>query len=278
MPAFPRLHLRRLGVWPLVIGTLFSTEANAQAITSAVDTIYKENLRSGPLFIESVYHLRADGVARLLLSWSVEPSTSSERTYRASEELSYIYTPPTAENPTVATLEFAGGSAESNGVRTLQFYDEDAKDGLISANAVFSFATRTELNGALNVSNRFWIHPGEVAITGFVVDRPRIVLVRGVGPGLAGLGVPAFASDPSLTLYSGPNIVGANDQWGVEGPDAQAMQWIFELVGAFPLAAGSTDAAWLEFVGDGAHTVHVRGAAGSPPGEALAEVYVLPYE
>jgi hypothetical protein len=56
------------------------------------------------------------------------------------------------------------------------------------------------------------------------------------------------------------------------------MKWIFEMVGAFPLTEGSTDAAWLEFIGEGAHTVQVRGAAGSPAGEALVEVYVLPYE
>jgi hypothetical protein len=274
----PAVRIRDFAALLVAAGVLLASWAPAQSITSAVDTIYTETWLAGSNVTRLVFHLRAGGVARKLYSRSTGPALDYAIVYGPSEELHYVYTPPTDENPTVGSITFSGGSDLVNGARSLQFFNADAKEGNLSTVSTFSFSIRTELNGALNVSNRCWVRPGETAITGFVVDRMRMVLIRGVGPGLQRLGVPVTTPDPSLTLYAGPIAVALNDQWGTEGPDAQGMAWIFELVGAFPLTPGSNDAALFTSVDPGLHTVHLRDPGTTTSGEAIAEVYILPYE
>lgn len=114
-----------------------------------------------------------------------------------------------------------------------------------------------------------------VLIPGFVVGPgpDKTVLVRAVGPALAAapFNLPGMLPDPALTLF-GPNsttrIAAANDNWAV------ADRVVFDQAGAFPLPAGSRDAALVARLAPGAYTAQVSAAAGTgATGLALVEVY-----
>ena len=106
----------------------------------------------------------------------------------------------------------------------------------------------------------------------------RRLLVRAVGPSLGAFGVPGTLDDPKLELFSGSNKIGENDNWGTPigaaSADAATLTAAFANNGAFPLAAGSKDAALLINLAAGGYTLQVSGV-GNTTGAALVEVYDL---
>lgn len=104
--------------------------------------------------------------------------------------------------------------------------------------------------------------------------KPRRLLIRAVGPGLAGFGVADPLADPMLAVFHGTERVAGNDNWD-EGASPAAVAEAGAALGAFPLAAGSRDAAVLLELPPGSYTVQVSGAQRST-GPALVEVYELP--
>jgi hypothetical protein len=123
----------------------------------------------------------------------------------------------------------------------------------------------------LNVSVRGQVGGTNGAlIAGFVIGgtQPRTVLVRGVGPTLAGFGVAGALANPQIAIFAGSQSVATNDDWGNNVQLVQAAT----AVGAFPLAANSADAAVLAVLNPGAYTIVVSGVNGTA-GQALAEVY-----
>ncbi|MCX6951184.1 MAG: hypothetical protein NTV51_03230 [Verrucomicrobia bacterium] len=107
-------------------------------------------------------------------------------------------------------------------------------------------------------------------IAGFVIGgtQPKTVLVRGVGPSLAGFGVTNANANPQVAVFSGATAIEVNNDWDNRVDLAQAAV----RVGAFPLAAGSTDAAVLAVLNPGAYTLVVSGV-NDVAGQVLAEVY-----
>jgi hypothetical protein len=107
----------------------------------------------------------------------------------------------------------------------------------------------------------------QTLIVGFVVaGGSKPVLMRGIGPALAGFGVSGSLPDPKLDLARGGAAVASNDNWTSAAGD------LFARVGAFALNAGSRDAALvatLEAAGYTAQLTDVAGAAGV----ALLELY-----
>ena len=69
-------------------------------------------------------------------------------------------------------------------------------------------------------------------------------------------------------------MVAANDNWQSPPTGAAAATAAVE-AGAFPLVAGSRDAALVVSLSPGAYTLRVAGAGGTT-GVALAEIYLLP--
>ncbi|MBI5772070.1 MAG: S8 family serine peptidase [Verrucomicrobia bacterium] len=109
---------------------------------------------------------------------------------------------------------------------------------------------------------------------GFVIGggTSRTVLVRAVGPGLAGVGVASgFVADPTLTLFRGSTRINANDDWG----GGAALSAAFSGVGAFALPARSLDAALLATLTPDQYSVRVEGVEGAA-GLVLVEVYEVP--
>ncbi|MFM9080071.1 MAG: phosphodiester glycosidase family protein, partial [Opitutaceae bacterium] len=110
----------------------------------------------------------------------------------------------------------------------------------------------------------------DTLIVGFAVrGGAETILARGVGPGLAELGVPGVLEDPRLDLLSATGaVVEGNDDWLAAGVGPVAAR-----VGAFPLTPGSRDAALVTRVAEGVHMVAATAARGAAKGSLLVEVY-----
>jgi hypothetical protein len=113
---------------------------------------------------------------------------------------------------------------------------------------------------------------------------PKTLLIRGVGPSLAPYGVTGLLADPVLNIYdSSGNLVATNNDWGTpvavnasQTPATAATLTSTAIqVGAFPLIAGSKDAALIVTLPPGAYTAQVSGNGGAT-GAGMAEVYEIP--
>lgn len=143
---------------------------------------------------------------------------------------------------------------------------EPNPDAVFSDGKVINISTRARLAGA-----------GDRVIAGFVIEgRHRWVLIRGVGPSLAPLGVAGALADPILGVRRGQTILHYNDDWSARY-DAAEIRDAASRVGAFPLAEGGKDAALLVELPPGAYTVSVEAAGPAiAGGEVLVEVYSVP--
>ncbi|MDB6092492.1 MAG: type sorting protein [Verrucomicrobia bacterium] len=176
---------------------------------------------------------------------------------------------------------FATGSADSAllldllpGTYSVVITSATAAEGIALAEAY-------ELdNGAgqlANLSAR--VHTGagdDTAIVGFCVSgpQPAKVLIRGVGPALAGFGVSGALQKPQLNIYSNGVLIGSNQGWGTAS-DPAALAAAAVSIGAFPFQAGSDDSAIILTLAPGTYSALVNGA-GNTSGITLVEVYQLP--
>ena len=102
---------------------------------------------------------------------------------------------------------------------------------------------------------------------------PVRILVRGIGPELARMGVSNPLDDPRLYLFRGERLVSENEDWGeLRAGDIAAAA---AEAGAFALAAGSRDAALLVSLEPGSYTVQLVGRPDTA-GPALIELYAVP--
>jgi len=121
----------------------------------------------------------------------------------------------------------------------------------------------------LNISTRLQIQNGEnVLIAGFIITGPsgstKQVLIRGIGPSLANLGVPGTIADPFLELHKSDGSIVTNDNWQ-EASNA----------GQIPSGFAPTndlESAIYTTLAPGSYTAILKGAHGET-GIGLAEVY-----
>lgn len=128
----------------------------------------------------------------------------------------------------------------------------------------------------INVSTLAQVAVGADLAAGFVIvgETARTVLIRGVGPSLARLGVSGVMPDPRLELYNNDTgqRIGGNDDWA----GALEVSATGGAVGAFALLGGtSKDAALLVTLSPGAYSARISGGAG-PGGTVIVEVYEVP--
>jgi hypothetical protein len=125
-----------------------------------------------------------------------------------------------------------------------------------------------------NVSARNRVGTGDnILIAGVTLTGTgtKQLLIRAVGPGLAGFGVTGALTDPRVDVFNSAGLrLVENDNW------AAAIAPTFANVGAFALPVGSRDAALLTTLPPGSYTVQVRGADDGT-GEALVEIYEVPW-
>lgn len=106
-----------------------------------------------------------------------------------------------------------------------------------------------------------------VLIGGFIISGgPKLVMVRAMGPSLAGYGVANALGNPSMKLYANSTLLKENDDWRTNANAAD--------IAASGLApSNNLEAALLVRLEPGAYTTVVSGAPGSPVGVGLVEIY-----
>ncbi|MDO8544979.1 MAG: PKD domain-containing protein [Opitutaceae bacterium] len=140
-----------------------------------------------------------------------------------------------------------------------------------------SFTTTTPR--LVNVSARSQVGTGgNILIAGFVVggSTSKNVLIRAIGPTLAGFGVSGAIVDPKLELFRSDTAaaIATSDNWG-SAANASQVAAAAASVGAFPLATDTKDAVLLFSLPPGTYTAQVSGVNGTI-GVALVELYELP--
>ena len=128
-----------------------------------------------------------------------------------------------------------------------------------------------------NISTRASTGAGDsTLIAGIVVSGsvPKRVLIRGVGPTLASLGVVGALAQPQLSVIKDGATVASNSNW-TTSPDAAAIVAASAQVGAFALGSTSADAAMIVSLAPGNYSAQIVGANGTT-GIAIIEIYELP--
>lgn len=123
----------------------------------------------------------------------------------------------------------------------------------------------------LNFSTRGNVAPGSPLIGGFVVAGPqngKRMIIRAVGPSLAGFGVTRPLARPKIAIYAGANPRPLPSGVTLTGGE-------LESVGAFATTAGAADVTLGDYFTPGAYTVHVTSEDGGS-GAVLLEIYEVP--
>lgn len=143
--------------------------------------------------------------------------------------------------------------------------------GTVGGTVSGGFLLRPLPSRIANISTRSLSGVGDTTmVAGFVISGTgaKPLLIRAVGPTLQNFGVNNALANPSLAVVAGANVVGANDDWG----NSAALANLANQVGAFPLTAGSRDAAVQVSVQPGVYSALVGGGS-TPPAAALVEIY-----
>jgi hypothetical protein len=164
------------------------------------------------------------------------------------------------------TVELSGVNS-TTGVGLVEVYETDTSDPTLLIN----LSTRAQVGTG-----------GNILIGGFniVGTQPATVLVRGIGPALAGFGVTGYLPATTLTVVNSSQVVmGTNTGWE-NSPNATtaAINQIISTsasVGAFALTAPSNDSVLLLTLQPGSYTAEVSSPNNST-GIALVEVYQVP--
>jgi hypothetical protein len=153
-----------------------------------------------------------------------------------------------------------------------------AADGVSAGTAlaeIYAPGASPDAGRFTSLSTLGWTGPEDRRlVAAFVIagTAPQRLLLRAIGPGLAGFGVQETAPNPRFTLWAA----------GLDQPVVQADDWSEDesapvaarLVGAFPLAPGSRDAARVVLLPPGTYSVVAEPADGLA-GVVLVEVYDL---
>lgn len=166
----------------------------------------------------------------------------------------------------------AGATRATLTLAEVKTSDEGRYQTIVTANGT-PYATRDAVltvtpsrTRLANLSGRSRVGAGEAQqIAGFVTRASAPILIRAVGPGLRPYGVAGVLGDPTLTLRAGPNAIAGNAGWG----GTSELAATFARLGAFPLAAGSSDAALHREMDEGVYTAGVTGSGGIN----LVEIY-----
>ena len=278
----------------LVLVGLIATTAWADAPDSVAGKIYDEtahDLGSSHNYV-TVASLRANGTYSTILRehyfWLSDFSEHITRTVDGADAGTFSYV---KTGKRTATLTFTSTSGHGVVTRNLEF--DGSGTGLFryepSGSGRFYVSAVADAP-IMNASARGTASVNKPLIVGFIIPepRPRYVLLRAVGPGLAQFGVPNTADDTTFEIFGkrstprGWPVTGfGNDDWESDahhelGPGMTTPATsVGAFIGAFPLDEGSKDSALVLRFSPGAYTMVIR-TKSETPAEVLGEVYIVP--
>lgn len=111
-----------------------------------------------------------------------------------------------------------------------------------------------------------------VLIGGFIIEGPdsKVVLIRGRGPSLAAFGLSGVLANPTITVFSGDNPIGTNNNWGAGGQTTEIQD-----SGLAP--SNALESAIILELEPGAYTVIMSGVGGGV-GLGIIEVFDIDEE
>jgi uncharacterized delta-60 repeat protein len=183
----------------------------------------------------------------------------------------------------VGAFAFASGSLDaallttlSPGTHSFAVSGIGGTTGIALAEAYDADPARPIYGGAraVNFSFRGSVGTGSGVLTaGFVIagNNSKRVLIRAIGPALAGFGVSGAIPDPVLTVFSNNLAIAQQQMWNSQSELGST----FTDVGAFTLPTGSADSAVVMTLAPGDYTAVVVSASGAA-GLALVEIYEVP--
>jgi uncharacterized delta-60 repeat protein len=170
------------------------------------------------------------------------------------------------------TLQVADG-AGTGGVALAEVYDADDNPLSLPQRIVA-------------LSGRAVVGPNNILIGGFYIQGAgmKTVLVRGAGPALSAFGVTNSLAKPYLQVFSGANVIAANQGWSTpltvnaNYPAATALAVAAAEASAYtyPFNTATADTAVVLTLPAGGYTAQISSADGVSSGTALFEVYELP--
>jgi hypothetical protein len=159
--------------------------------------------------------------------------------------------------------------------------------GLFTPSAAASLSVITSSNPGLatSISSRAFVGTGDnILIGGFYIvgSTSRTVLIQGLGPALAPLGVSGALQHPELSIHQSQNggdvTLYSNTGWSTNTGAAEQQVLLNAAASAFAtpvLSAGSADSELLLTLPPGGYSAEVGGADGGT-GVALCAIYELP--
>lgn len=134
-----------------------------------------------------------------------------------------------------------------------------------------TFTVNPEKNVAGNISTRLQVGlNSDVLIGGFIIKgtSPKRIVVRGIGPSLAAVGLTGVLADPVIELHDQSGaIIAQNDNW-------QSSDLRVDLIGSGVAPGDPKEAALIALLNPGNYTAVVQGAGGGT-GIGLVEAFDL---
>jgi sugar lactone lactonase YvrE len=192
-------------------------------------------------------------------NWKIDDSTGNSQ--QASIQGTGI--PPTDDRESAINFVLGPGSYTA----ILRGKNGTAGIGLVE---VYDLSQTVNFSNVANISTRGFVDVGDnVMIGGFIIgggDGYGKILLRGIGPSLAAVGVPNGLINPRLELHNGSGaLIDQNDDWKTDNQTA------IEATGIPP--KNDLEAAILTTLPAGSYTAILNGNGGT--GVGLVEVYNL---
>ena len=126
----------------------------------------------------------------------------------------------------------------------------------------------TLVNRMANISTRGLVGQGQgQLIGGFIITGgPKLVMIRAIGPSLTAFGVSPVLDNPSIKLFANQSPLASNDDWKTNANAA-------DIVASGLAPTNDLESALLVRLEPGAYSTVVTGAASSPTGIAVVEIY-----
>jgi hypothetical protein len=266
-----------------LLGLMFAGTAFAQAPNDVTNLIYYERwtfLGVGDAKSTGAfgYVLQPDHRAHSLFDSSTTiPSTTGYANHPSPDQTWAYEKIDDQTGALTITADAANPISSDRKILHFDASDRGTAQYLLLATASFWLVTPATRAPLANCSNRSFVTVGRSAFSGFVItgDRPRVVLIRAAGPALSAFNISDALPNPILTLTQPDGrVIAQNDDWGRSGPDS--VDQTGALVGAFPFAAGSKDAALVIMLAPGNYIAQVSSATAGDSGQVLIETYILP--
>lgn len=231
---------------------------------------------------ESYSYLSADGSDYLLCSQDSTKYYGMTYTAQPTKAGTWSFTPGDASGTAgvlqLPSIGFAtpGKAVKLDGTVDTATYAKPTE--AVGAIMRLDIARSTPVRACTNFSSKMKLPAGGTGTLGFVVEgESRLYLIRAVSKSLARQNVSPVVAAPQLKVFDAKsNKFLTGSSWTAKQDAVPVLNTLFNIVGAAPLDADSTEQVVVWVFPHGLYTLECTNTEQNP-GECLVEVYALPY-